>query len=1267
MIEILSAPAQNLPPDVKRYSTREFAEATGLSVRTIEDLRSKRKKGRLMPAGYDEKGRAYYTADQIDVAKQFCRPTKKLPPVANVVPLFDNPTNETVAANGYREDDGSNDDPDDVEENIAVVLPTDPPPKTAEAARVGVLAAVDRENDSAAINLPMTIETSRKTPDVLKFGQLPKENFDAEYLRLIKHDISQARAHLEELPESQRRGLTLDTYRHFSCGYLHDWILTKSRAEYTCGLYTDKNGKAKHLPPPSPRIIIPTPSLNHFNAVATPAARANMNKEFWKQHAGSKSELFGDDDALNDDLIVIVEGEADAMSIWQCSVGKIAVVAIMGCANWKKTLLPKLPDLRGKKFLLLFDADDGKDKAKELCTELLKRGYLAVMKFIYDALPTDEQNFFGIKADANRILEVRGDEYLNSLLEKIIADATPDFNDVAAQIQQQNLFVQEQSQPTAPEKSCDVAEFENVDRDEIKLILKDFVHAKNITRDDWAKVGMILYRYGFTLEDWQEWSKDDSRYCASACEYQWKSFKTATELKGEGYTVATLIQIAKQFGYKPSRKAVTFDSKTIPPESNPRHEENKDNQIDALKTELRAVNKSIADFDTEKDAAIVKLRNVETFDSETVFSEEIMTAAAFARFADRQAFSDFRREVKNYGDKNKDKKVSINDWLADVKDRAAEIATRQADLIARRNEIQAEINSLSFVGSHDVLKDFSIPEGYSISETSGIVKVDGEKFITVCRRPVIISGKSFDVEEKNFKLSLTYLTNAGVWKTLPSVEADIPADSRKIVSLAKKGLPVTSVNALQLVDYLDAFNALNENTLPLTYFVNRCGWYHFNDTDYFIDPRRNCVIQDDDKNISVKVDEGRSEFAKHLKPVGSIEAWKKVYKLAKKYPVARLIVTASVAPILLKVLGERNFLLYIYAPTRAGKTTALLLGASAIGDEKIIRSFDATKNGLAGAAADVNDYAFLIDEKQVADNRLKEAFDNLIYALANGIGRTKLNKDSTLKKTQDWRTIAIMTGETEMLSDNVTGGAYTRLLTIKAPAEILPADVCKIIRDTIKNNCGLVLPLVVDKVKELGEEYLRGVFKEMVDTFEERFSEILPEYRRYMAILTLADTILNAVTFGNTITTDDGRTIKASDDAIINAAKIFPLIPTVAEISDTARGKEFVRGLVAQNQNRFIGGNVPLERMQAIWGTIEDRVYIYITARALKDACKNEGYDYRKLVADLVTDKFIIPSTKIKRGCKKPLDTVQRKIGKTNADCYRIPRSIFESVADNEE
>ena len=411
-----------------------------------------------------------------------------------------------------------------------------------------------------------------KQTSLQSFAQLPKENFDAEYSRLIKCDIADAQAHLTDLPENQRRGLTLETLRHFGCGYLPNWILTKSRAEFACGLYVKElTDEPKHLPPPSERIIIPTLSMQHFNGVATSSARFKMSNDFWKQHAGSM-ELFGDSDTLNSDLIVVVEGEIDAMSIWQCSGGEIAAVAILGCGNWKKTLLPKIKDLRGKKLLLLLDADAaGKKSANKLLDELLARGCLAVIKYLYDALPKDEQNFFGWKVDANSILTTRGNEFLNQLLLKIIANAEPDFKALEERIAQQNLFMQEQSAQRSPEFTLPISKhasqsaqeaLQGVDsapndrnRDEIRRILRDFVHAKNLTRDEWCSVGMILRRYDFSLEDFQAWSKDDSRYSTEACATQWKSFKSAEELQGTGYTVATLIKIAKQFGYKSSKQS----------------------------------------------------------------------------------------------------------------------------------------------------------------------------------------------------------------------------------------------------------------------------------------------------------------------------------------------------------------------------------------------------------------------------------------------------------------------------------------------------------------------------------------------------------------------------------------------------------------------------------------------------------------------------------------------------------------------------------------
>lgn len=673
---------------------------------------------------------------------------------------------------------------------------------------------------------------------------------------------------------------------------------------------------------------------------------------------------------------------------------------------------------------------------------------------------------------------------------------------------------------------------------------------------------------------------------------------------------------------------------------------------DSLKAQLRENAKAQADFDGQKKSALETLHNIKTFDSKTVFADEVVTAGAFAFLFDRQAYSNFKRELKLYGDKHPTEKAAVNDWVNVVKGKAEEISSRQSELKTRHNQIQAQINSLSFITDNDLEDSFVFPEGYSVSAQNGIVKVDGEKIITVCRRPIIIAGKTFSVEEKTYKVILSYMNSSGKWKTLPATSAAVIANKSKIIDLAELGLPVTSSNATHLVDFLDAFNAQNEKICNMTYTVPRCGWYRFNDTDFFIDPRRECIMTDDDKKVNVRVD-SQSQFANSLKQRGSIKVWKRAYELAKKSPVARIILAASIASILLKILGERNFLLYIHAPTRAGKTTALYLGASAIGNDKMIRSFDATKNGLAGAAADVNDYAFLVDEKQVADNRLKEAFDNLVYALANGLGRTKLNKDSTLRKLADWRTIVIMTGETQLLADNVTGGANTRLLSIAAPKEILSPDDCKTIRDIIKDHHGLAFPLVIDKILELGKEKLCAIYEDIVETFVKANPNLLNEYCRYMAVIVLADALLCTALANDESKDTQENFALLLDDAKLCAKEIFKLIPTTTEISDTARERDFVLGFIAQNQNRFIGGSVALEKILTVCGQFTDE-YIYITVAALKKACDEEGFDYRKLATDLVAAGFFVPSNKVEKGYKTQQAFVQKKIGKANTRCYRI-------------
>lgn len=786
-------------------------------------------------------------------------------------------------------------------------------------------------------------------------------------------------------------------------------------------------------------------------------------------------------------------------------------------------------------------------------------------------------------------------------------------------------------QPKISNENFDFIDNADFDRFRVRRML-DFISPASLTYDEWLAVGMALKNVDCDCADWELWSRSDDRFKEGECEKKWNGFDR------DGYDIGTIALFAQQGGYDPKEtyhewQELHKESKSTPHKTKPKR------QLDTLNDELHSVKKALADFDNQKSAAIEKICSLEKFDSITMFAKETVTAAAFASLFDKQVFSDLKRSVKLYGDKYPTEKVALLDWQASIRNKANELSSKQNNLLTQRNQIQAQIQSLTFVTDQDGLQKFIIPSGYSLGK-DGISKVAGETLISICRRPILIKSKTFSVDDKIFKLNLSYMSANGEWKDLPTQEAAIVFNRNKLVDLANHGLPVTSSNATLLVDYLDAFNADNENIFPITYTVPRCGWYHFGDTELFVDPRLNSVTTE--KNISVAVD-SNSTFALALRLKGSFDSWKKAYKIAKKSPIARLIVAAAIAPPLLKILGERNFLVYICAPTRAGKTTALYLAASAVGSEKMIRSFDATKNGLAGAAADVNDYAFLVDEKQVADNRLKDAFDNLVYALANGIGRTKLNKDSTLRKVLEWRTIAVMTGETQLLPDNVTGGANTRLLTLTVSSEILSASDCKQIRNIIKDNYGHVFPLVVNKILAVGKEKLRATYDKLVDTFEAQNPHVLPEYCRYMSVLTLADALLNSV-----LGTDN-----ALDEAIAAFKSIFALVPTNSDISDTARERDFVLGFIAQNQNRFIGGNVDVNKMQAVYGQFTDE-YVYITVAALKKACADEGFDYRKLAADLVDDDFFVPSNKVEKGYKTQQLFVQKKIGQANTRCYRI-------------
>ena len=378
-------------------------------------------------------------------------------------------------------------------------------------------------------------------------------------------------------------------------------------------------------------------------------------------------------------------------------------------------------------------------------------------------------------------------------------------------------------------------------------------------------------------------------------------------------------------------------------------------------------------------------------------------------------------------------------------------------------------------------------------------------------------------------------------------------------------------------------------------------------------------------------------IAKFLKSKGDLDKSKEAFNLAaEKSPLAAFICYLAVSPFLLKILGERNFVVYPYGKTRGGKSTLLKLAISLVGSEKLFFSFDATPKVISELAACYSDYFLPIDEKQVADEKLRENFPKIVYSLCNGTGRIKLNRNSTIRVPKDWRNITIANGETKLAGDNVTGGVNTRLLELPAPDKFFDDKTANLIREIIADNYGNVFPRVFELAKKLGNDYLRECFKKFVAEFElHSAGKNLPEYCRYIAVGAVGGFLLHMV-FG-----DDEKT--AGDKAFKTGLEILKITPTNEEISDVEKEKQMILDFIAVNQNHFIGGNIEVD---TVLSAMVD--YIYIARSIVEKACKEKGFDYRKLVKDLIDAEFFIGDGKEA--------TVQKWIGKANGRFFKIPK-----------
>lgn len=72
----------------------------------------------------------------------------------------------------------------------------------------------------------------------------------------------------------------------------------------------------------------------------------------------------------------------------------------------------------------------------------------------------------------------------------------------------------------------------------------EYIRPDDLDYQEWVNVGMALKQEGYSVKDWDDWSRADSRYHNGECEKKWQSFNGSAS----PVTAGTIIQMAKDRG-----------------------------------------------------------------------------------------------------------------------------------------------------------------------------------------------------------------------------------------------------------------------------------------------------------------------------------------------------------------------------------------------------------------------------------------------------------------------------------------------------------------------------------------------------------------------------------------------------------------------------------------------------------------------------------------------------------------------------------------------
>lgn len=405
-----------------------------------------------------------------------------------------------------------------------------------------------------------------------------------------------------------------------------------------------------------------------------------------------------------------------------------------------------------------------------------------------------------------------------------------------------------------------------------------------------------------------------------------------------------------------------------------------------------------------------------------------------------------------------------------------------------------------------------IPEGFEIEDGAlysiKIQRTNEVKDI-ICYTAPWVTQKYTNPDSDYVMLDISFYKNDDeiVTVTLPQQSC---FERRGIMKIAAHGALLEESKTKKMIEWLTSYIHFNE--IPQTQIFSQFGWKANNSflvgnklyTPDGIKPAK--LVNIPQKNI-IGFDHR-----------GTIEGWLDMTEPLLKYPMTRFKCYASCAAPILNMLHQSSMVVHDFGESQSGKTITAKLAMSIWGDpDKLLISNYSTKVGKEIVLGINTDLPVFIDEMQVSG---ADENQELIYMIANGVGKVRGTKDGGLQDIKNWNTIALMTGEAPITDDSSFKGVTSRVLEIYGGIGKKNEETLKAIEQYssgVTENYGVFSPMVIEEIRNHPEdvtdtyEFLYKRYKELSDDLNENEKGIGGRASAMFSVITLGGSVFETI------------------------------------------------------------------------------------------------------------------------------------------------------------